>query len=215
MKTYQPPKLAEQLLQWSLPEQLKEPVLGDLEEEFIQQLSNNPAQAHSWYRRQAVKSAWQFIRQTKRGLMMFLLSMLIFIGFTLMGMVMSGGITMFIDVPSFLILIPAALAFTIAASSWQKFQAAFIHLLNIDEVDSVQDLHISKQIFAMLGNISLWIGFAMTVLGWIAIGSNLDDPSSFGPAFAVSILTVLYALFIKIVCYVFGQKIEFKIAELS
>lgn len=213
MSNLQPPKFAEQVLQWSLPEELKEPILGDLEEEFIQQLSINPISAHRWYRRQAFKSAWQFIRQTKRKLIMFLLSILVFIGFTIMGMWMAGGVTMFIDIPSILILVPASLAFTVAASSWSQFKSAFVHAMEPDSANSAIELKVSKRILGMFGNVSLWIGFAMTVLGWVAIGSNLDDVSQFGPAFAVSILTVLYALFIKIVCYVFAEKIELKLSQ--
>ncbi len=213
MSALQPPKFAEQVLQWALPEELKEPILGDLEEEFIQQLSTNPTTAQSWYRRQAFKSAWQFVRQTKRGLIMFLLSILVFVGFTIMGMVMAGGITMFIDIPSLLILIPASLSFTVAASSWQQFKLAFVHAMEPSSADSSVELKVSKRVLTMFGNVSLWIGFAMTVLGWVAMGANMDDISKFGPAFAVSILTVLYALFIKIVCYVFAEKIEFTLSQ--
>lgn len=206
-----PPKLSSQFLNWSLPAELRDPIMGDLDEEYIQQLLNNPAKADSWYRNQAVRSALQFIWKTKRGLFMLLISLLVFIGFTLMGMWFSGGVDMFIDIPSVLIVIPAAVAFTIAATSWQRCTQAITHFVSQETDFAQQDLVISKQVFSMFGNVTLWLGSAMTVLGWIAIGSNLDDPSSFGPAFAVSVLTVLYAMLIKIVCYVAEQKIQYKI----
>ena len=142
---------------------------------------------------------------------MLLISLLVFIGFTLMGMWFSGGVDMFIDVPSFLIVIPSTIAFTVAATSWQRCKLAITHFVSQEADFAPQDLVISKQVYSMFGNVSLWLGSAMTVLGWIAIGSNLDDPSSFGPAFAVSVLTLLYAMLIKIVCYVAEQKIQYKI----
>ncbi len=205
-----PPRLTERLLSWSLPEELKDPVLGDLEEEFLQRLTDNPAKAVSWYQRQAIRSAWQFIRKTKRGLIMFVLSLLIFIGFTVMAMVLAGSFTMFVDVPSALIVFPGALAFTIAATSWQDFKTAFRHLFTEGDTETTLELKVSERIFNILGNVSLWLGGAMTVIGWVAIGSNLDDVSFFGVAFAVSILTFLYALLVKIVCYVSEQKLRFK-----
>lgn len=208
-----PPKLSEQLLTWALPEELKDPILGDLEEEFSQRQNINANQAISWYRRQAIKSSWQFIQKTKRGLLMLLVSLLIFFGFTTMAMFFAGDPTMFMDIPSVLIVVPVAFAFTIAASSWQHFKNAFSHLLAEEvNIDSKQ-LKISQQVFTMLGNISLWLGGAMTVMGWIAIASNLDDISAFQYAFAVSILTVLYALLIKVLCYFAAQRIEFKLLQ--
>lgn len=118
---------------------------------------------------------------------------------------------MFIDTPSVLIVFPAAISFTIAASSWAKFTQAFQHLLNQDQNQTESELVLSKQVFTMLGNISLWLGGAMTVVGWVAIGSNLDDPASFGPAVGVSILTLLYAMLFKVICYAAEQKLQFKI----
>lgn len=205
------PKLSTQLLHWALPDELKEPVMGDLEEEYLQLSNSNPALAQRWYRRQALRSAWQFIRKTKRGFIMLLVSIAIFVGFTIMGMMMSGGVTMFIDVPSLMITLPATVAFTIAATSWPRCKQAIAHFVSQSEDFAAEDLIISKQVFSMFGNINLWVGAAMTLLGWVAIGSNLDDPSSFGPAFAVSVLTLLYAMLIKIVCYVAEQKLQYKL----
>ena len=208
-----PPRLSEQLLTWALPEELKDPILGDLEEEFSYRQSINANQAISWYRRQAIKSSWQFIQKTKRGLLMLLLSLLIFFGFTIMAMFFAGDPTMFMDIPSVLIVVPVAFAFTIAASSWQHFKSAFSHLFSEEvNIDSKQ-LKISQQVFTMLGNISLWLGGAMTVMGWIAIASNLDDIAAFQYAFAVSILTVLYAMLIKVLCYFAAQRIQFKLLQ--
>lgn len=164
-----PPRLAKHFLHWALPDELKEPVLGDLEEEFLFQLQTNPSKASAWYRRQALKSGWQFIQKTKRGLLMFLFSLFIFVGLTYMAMALGGGISMFIDTPSVLIVFPAAISFTIAASSWAKFTQAFQHLLNQDQNQTESELVLSKQVFTMLGNISLWLGGAMTVVGWVGL----------------------------------------------
>ncbi|MBU3023646.1 hypothetical protein [Aestuariibacter sp. A3R04] len=49
----------------------------------------------------------------------------------------------------------------------------------------------------------------MTVLGWVAMGAGITEPAIFGPAFAVSVLTLLYAMAVKLVCYVAQQRLLF------
>lgn len=42
VKSTHPPKLIEKFLHWSLPAELKEPVLGDLAEEYAQLILSQP-----------------------------------------------------------------------------------------------------------------------------------------------------------------------------
>lgn len=58
----QPPKMSSKFLSWALPKSLREPILGDLLEEYNQRLSNDNIKAvNIWYRQQAVKSGLQFM----------------------------------------------------------------------------------------------------------------------------------------------------------
>lgn len=51
-----PPRLAERLLRWSLADDERDAVLGDLHEEFIVIARDNPADATHWYWSQAIRS---------------------------------------------------------------------------------------------------------------------------------------------------------------
>lgn len=115
-----PPKLATLFLSWSVPSNIKEPVLGDLEEAYLTRLTNQGKQAANyWYWRQAIMSGLSFMLQTQRSVFMFITAMMFFIGITLFAMSVSSSIDTFIDVPSFLVVIPPALVFTCVATSFQ------------------------------------------------------------------------------------------------
>jgi len=205
----QPPKIPSQFLSWTLPENIKEPVLGDLSEEYLQRLSKNTrSTANYWYWRQAIKSGSQFMLKTQRGFIMFIFSMLLFFGFTLMAMLLGGGIVMYIDMQSILIVLPSALAFTFASTSIHDVKKAISVLLSNDIHQDEQVYRLSKRIFSILGNSGLVLGVFMTLIGWVAMGTNLDNLNAFGPAFAISILTIVYGLALKMVCYVAEQKLQ-------
>jgi len=57
-----PPKLSSLLLNWALPKNLREPISGDLSEEYIQCVSReSAAAANIWYWHQALKTSLLFI----------------------------------------------------------------------------------------------------------------------------------------------------------
>lgn len=208
MSSNQPPKIASQFLSWALPENIKEHVLGDLSEEYLQRIvSSTPATANYWYCRQAIKSGSQFMLKTQRGFIMFIFSILLFLGFTLMAMLLGGGISMYVDVQSLLIVFPPALAFAFAATSASDVSQAFAVLLSNDTSQSEQTYKSSQRVFSVLGNSGVVLGIFMTLIGWVAMGTNMDGLSYFGSAFAISILTLVYGIALKMLCYVAEQKI--------
>jgi hypothetical protein len=213
-----PPRLIEKLLHWTLPNELKGPILGDLAEEYVCLAQQTPLKANYWYTRQALCTSLQFLTKTKRGLIMFLLGIMVFVGMTLMAMVMSGEIMMFVNVPSFLILVPPALILTCASSSKQSRSHAFRVLFSEDLNLSREELNAAKQLFTTFGNMNMLMGCIGVVIGAIAIASNVEAKvlsQVFGPAFAVCVLPLLYALLIKTLCYGAEAKIQFKIINMA
>ncbi len=205
----QPPKIASQFLSWALPEALIEPVLGDLSEEYLQRISNNQLiGANYWYWRQAVKSGIQFMFKTQRGFVMFIFSVLLFLGFTLMAMVLASSPSLYMDMQSILIVFPPAIAFTYASTTTKDVKRAFAILFSNDSSQDGQLYISSKRVFSVLGNSGIILGIFMTLIGWVAIGEHLDDMTYFGSAFAVSILTLIYGIALKMLCYVAEQKIQ-------
>jgi hypothetical protein len=205
----QPPKIATHFLSWALPKNLVEPVLGDLSEEYLQRISKNQLiGANYWYWRQAVKSGIQFMLKTQRGFVMFIFSVLLFLGFTFVAMVLAGGADMYMDLASILLIFPPAIAFTYASTSINEVNKAFSFLLGSDASQNAQVYRSSKRVFLVLGNAGVLLGIFMTLIGWVAMGSNMDDMNHFGSAFAVSVLTLIYGIGLKMLCYVAEQKIQ-------
>jgi len=213
-----PPRLIEKFLHWTLPNELKVPILGDLAEEYVCLAEQTPLKANYWYTRQALCTSLQFLTKTKRGLIMFLLGIIIFVGMTLMAMLQSGEIMMFVNVPSCLIVVAPALILTCASSSKQSRSHAFRVLFSEDLDLSREELNAAKQLFTTFGNMNMLMASIGVVIGAIAIASNIEAKvfsQVFGPAFAVCVLPLLYALLIKTLSYAAEAKIQFKIINLA
>jgi hypothetical protein len=211
----QPPQLVERLLRWTLPEALKEPILGDLAEEFQQKRYQNTVNARRWYIRQALTTSNHYIWQTKRGLVMFSLSIVVFTALSIMALWFSSGdLSMFLDVPSLLLIFPPSILFALGVTSVNDMKNGFASLFD-DEINlSKLELVRAKQFFDVMGNSAMFMGAFTTFIGAIAIGSNLaaeDFSTAFGPAFAVCILVLMYSSGFKTVCYVASQKIQYKL----
>jgi uncharacterized membrane protein YkgB len=113
-----PQRLIEKFLHWMLPNASKGHILEDLAEQ-------PPLKASYWYNRQALFTNLQFSTKTKRRLIIFLLGIIVFISMTSKAMVISGEIMMFVNVLSFLIVVPPALMPTFASSLKQSRNNAF------------------------------------------------------------------------------------------
>jgi flagellar motor component MotA len=96
-------------------------------------------------------------------------SAIIVLGFTLGALLLGGS-----DIPLMLRGIsPAALAPDELAASAKGWKMARFH--------------------------SLAAGAAGSIIGWIIMLQNLDDPGAIGPGMAISLLTVMYGLFLAFV----------------
>lgn len=213
----QPPVWSARFLHWVLPSALKEPILGDLEEEFLSRAQIDHSAAKRWYHQQALRSAFQFLWKTKRGLMMFIFSLIVFGGLTIMALFLGGGIDMFIDVPSALLVFIPSIVFALAATSSKTLAQGLNALLNEETQFDKQTLTNAQLSFKVMGQTAVLTGIFSTLIGAIAIGSHLqagDFSTTFGPAFAVCILTLTYGFGVKTICYVAEQKLQFKINQL-
>ena len=215
----QPPQLGQKCLSWSLPEEIKEPVIGDLEEAFYDKLSaNGTSNAKAWYLRQAILTTLTYLRRTQTGVIMFIFSVVFFLAIVLMAMILGGDFSMYINIPSLLIVVPPSLFFAFAATSKQSVRNG-LRVMFDDKLElSKQELLSAKRMYSTLGNTAMWTGFIGVIIGAIAIASNIQTDifhKVIGPALAVCLLTLFYATVLKIPCYLAEQKIQFKIDNLS
>lgn len=207
-----PPWIAQRCLIWALPKKLQEIVLGDLEEEFQQKyLEEGNSTAQFWYIRQAFLTSLTYMQQTQRGMLMFAISMILFVGMVGMAFLLSGELSMFFNIPSLLVVLPPAVFFAFAATSKQAIQDGMKLMLDDQFVPNKTQLLSSKRAFITLGNTAMLTGWLGFFIGLIAISSNMEPEvfkDAIGPAMAVCLLTVLYAYILKIPCYLIEQKIQ-------
>lgn len=197
-------------------------------------------------------------------------------GFVIMAMVSSGGIAIFIDVPSVLIVICGSLFVVMMKYNLKQFLgsikiAAKAFMFKIDKPDALieqsitmadaarkggflaleeaeidnsfmqkavdmlvdghdgdvvrdaleKDIALTEErhkmgvsIFQALGDVAPAMGMIGTLIGLVAMLSNMDDPKSIGPAMAVALLTTLYgAVVANMVAIPIAGKLELRMNE--
>jgi len=215
MNFYSPPKIACSLLHWALPAAIREQVIGDLCEEFgeIVEEESNQLRAQHWFWQQSIRTTLLYLWKEKGGLMAFVVSILIFSGMTAMAMYFGSGFKYYLDIPSLLLVFPPAVAFGIAASSIKAYKNsmafAFVDQLEVDKRDAQGACHF----LSVTGNSAMYMGFFTSMIGWVAMATNIkaeEFSAVIGPASAVSILTILYGMILKILCYTAENKIRFR-----
>ena len=69
-------------------------------------------------------------------------------------------------------------------------------LMNRDKNLAVERHKTGSSVFGCLGDVAPAMGMIGTLIGLVAMLSNMDDPKSIGPAMAVALLTTLYGAFL-------------------
>jgi chemotaxis protein MotA len=92
------------------------------------------------------------------------------------------------------------------------YEPAFI----LDSLERERDLTLERledgqKIFKAMGDSAPAFGMIGTLIGLVAMLSNMDDPSTIGPSMAVALLTTLYgALIANLVCLPIADKLATK-----
>jgi chemotaxis protein MotA len=87
-------------------------------------------------------------------------------------------------------------------------------LLSKDKDKAVERHEIGSDIFAALGDVAPAMGMIGTLVGLVAMLSNMDDPKSIGPAMAVALLTTLYgAMLANMVAIPISDKLSLRRGE--
>jgi chemotaxis protein MotA len=87
-------------------------------------------------------------------------------------------------------------------------------LLSKDKDKTVERHEAGSNIFAALGDVAPAMGMIGTLVGLVAMLSNMDDPKSIGPAMAIALLTTLYgAMLANMVAIPISDKLGLRRAE--
>ena len=149
---------------------------------------------------------------------MFILSLITVVALTLWAMWLGGEISMFWNLPSFLLVIPPAILLAIGATSSGELKSALSLLFDDEKIPTVNQAKITSRFFSVMGNSALLLGVLMTTLGWVSMGSFINSEniqSNLGSSFSVSMLTIMYAIVFKVLCYISEQKIQYKLDKVT
>lgn len=93
--------------------------------------------------------------------------------------------------------------------------ADVVKTLMAKDKNQAVDRHKSgASVWGSLGDIGPAMGMIGTLIGLVAMLSNMDDPKSIGPAMAVALLTTLYgAMLANMVAIPFADKLKIRAAE--
>jgi len=87
-------------------------------------------------------------------------------------------------------------------------------VLTKDKNMAVERHKIGSSVWSSLGDLGPAMGMIGTLIGLVAMLSNMDDPKSIGPAMAVALLTTLYgAMLANMVALPFADKLQIRMGE--
>ena len=129
--------MAEKMFYMILPKVLRDHVLGDLQEEFFEEVlpKYGPARTRWWYRGQVLKSIRYYILNRKGDIMFFIFSVLVFVALSVLAAILGSGFIPLINIPSIIVVIIPAFVFAIAATSFRSWTLS-LKLIFIDEEHS-------------------------------------------------------------------------------
>lgn len=137
--------------------------------------------------------------------MAYLISFIVLIVSIGIGVSASGGgpgnLVLLLDVPSLIMILVPAFAFSIAATSgkttWVSFKTVFSGTPKVPR-EEAQEVQACLNVF---GNVSLLMGIIGMLIGLVLMLSDLSDPNAIGPNMAVACIMTLYGSLLKFICF--------------
>ena len=159
------PKISENLFYAVLPKDLRDHLMGDLYEEFYNDIipRYGAAKARWWYRGQVLKSIRFYILKRKGDIMFFLFSIIVFIGLSILVPFMGGpGISCFVNIPSLILVIIPPFIFAVAATSIKAWILGLKLLLIDQDYSEKKGVEEASRFLKVFGNLSLILGIFYT-----------------------------------------------------
>jgi flagellar motor component MotA len=129
------------------------------------------------------------------------------------GILSGGRLIYFLSVPSFIVVVLPAVLLTLGNFSLREMISAYAIGFKSGSVTRV-NLEKARLVHAAMGKYLIASGVIGTMIGVIVMLGNLGDASAVGQGFAVSLITVLYAVvFYTIFVVPFQTGIQRRLAE--
>ncbi len=120
------------------------------------------------------------------------------------------GLTYFIDIPSFVMVLPTAVFFGIAVTSIHACKLGCLMTLGCSVDVPREKAKEASRFLRVTGRSSLLLGLYGTLMGAILLGHQLENLSDLGPALAVAFVTTFYGIGFQLVFYVADQRLKNK-----
>ena len=216
------PKITENIFYLFLPKELREHLIGDLQEEFYQEIvpKYGLSKAKWWYRKQVFKSIRFYILNRKGDIMFFLVSIFLFLVLSIMAALLekSQGVHFnwvlgyFVNFPSLILVIIPSFIFAVAATSIKAWKLGVKLLLKDQDYSEQKQIKEASRFLKVFGNMSIALGIFYTLFGRVQLLG--ESPGNFSSSFSILStctiyqLTLLYGIAIKCILYVADQRLR-------
>ena len=135
-----------------------------------------------------------------------IVSAAVVVDFTKMTLVLSSGFYL-LDLQSLLFILPTAILFGIAATSWRTYGRCWTYTLGNAKPVSISEAHSVARFLNVMGNVSWKMGILGTLIGGALILKSLEQIDNVNDALTVAFLTLVYGLLLKLISYVAEQRV--------
>lgn len=147
---------------------------------------------------------------------MYFISVLavVLVSWFMLGFGLGGNVTWFIDAPSLLILLVFAATMLLSTGLLKDFNNAFRLIAKKGAEASVREVKRAIEAVALARKVMLAAGGFTVCFSFVLILGGLNDPASLGPAMAVCVLTMLYALAFVLILLPLESGLRLKLHDL-
>lgn len=206
--------LANLFMSLCVPKKVEDDILGDLQEEFSHMLSlGSENKAKNWYFRQGIKTALLYLWSQRGDQMILLFALSIFALAVMLILALSVVMHVFYDAATLVtVILPAILlgiATTNGSSVKHALQISFMNDCNIPQ----QAYLTAIDFFRNTGNLAIMMGALVCAIQWLGYASmQTTKPAEllFAHTLTTSMLSPIYGLLFKILCFTGEKKVAFK-----
>jgi flagellar biosynthesis protein FlhB len=144
---------------------------------------------------------------------MFWLGILAILLITLHATLLSGDVSVFVDIPSILWVVLMAISIMFASTSLKRVRQAFSILLSNDNTCNDVQYRQAIQVFSVFGRSALIAGLFLSLIGLIALASHLALLDAMGSGFVIACLPIFYGLFVKLLAMIAEERVQSLMVE--
>lgn len=206
--------LANSLMSLCVPNNVVDDIKGDLQEEFAEIINTmEPNIAKNWYLRQGIKTAAHYLWYQRGDQMILLFAFSIFSLAIFFILALSAALDVFYDAATLVTVVLPSVLLGVATTNISALKTALVISL-LAERPLKQDAYSSAiQFLRNSGNLALMMGalvFSIQWLGYFSLETTKPEHQLLTSTITTSMLSPIYGLLFKILCFTGEKKVGFK-----